>query len=73
MPSGIDLTQSSSLRSASRPLGASCFTDIALPLPGHTTNMSGAPPAPSCARSAVWSWSVGANVALIVTSGFSFL
>jgi hypothetical protein len=35
--------------------------------------MSGAPPAPSCARSAVWSWSVGANVALMVTSGFSFL
>ena len=42
---------------------------MAEPFPGQSTNRSGALPAPSCARSAVCSWSVGAYDALIVTLG----
>ena len=40
-------------RSASTPAEASCCTDIAEPLPGQTTNRSGALPPPICARSDV--------------------
>src|SRR4051794_16909450 len=59
--------------SATSPDGASCCTAMADPLPGQFTNRSGAFPPPSCARSAVCSWSVGENDALNVTSGATFL
>src|SRR3954464_2336091 len=72
-PSGTGLTQPWPERSATSPVGASCWTDIAEPFPGQATNRSGALPAPRCARSAVCSWSVGASDAWIVTVGATFL
>src|SRR3954453_13065444 len=73
MVSGTFLIPPWSEMSATRPEGASCCTAMADPLPGQFTNRSGALPPPSWARSAVCSWSVGENDALIVTSGATVL
>jgi hypothetical protein len=70
--SGTSPIQLWSEMSASTPVGASCWTAIAEPLPGQTTNRSGALPPPSWARSEVCRSSTGAKLASIFTFGATF-
>jgi hypothetical protein len=71
--SGIFCVHSWSDRSASRPASEICTMLIALPLPGYTTWMSGALPAPSWVRTDVWTWSVGAYEALNRALPYAFV